>query len=48
MFARVEQEEEKIGSFAPQKTPHSYELSWVEAPSGILVRGEYKGKGLVL
>jgi Rho GDP-dissociation inhibitor len=47
MFARVEQEEEKMGSFAPQKTPHVFDLPMVEAPSGILARGEYKGKGLV-
>lgn len=48
LFARVDQEEEKMGSFAPQPKPHSFELSWTEAPTGLLARGEYKGKGLVL
>lgn len=37
-----------MGSFAPQPQPHVFDLPWVEAPSGFLARGEYKGKGLVL
>lgn len=36
-----------MGSFAPQAKPHYFDLEWVEAPSGMLVRGDYKGKGLV-
>lgn len=28
MFARVDQEEEKMGSFAPQPKPHVFDLSW--------------------
>lgn len=48
MFARVDQEEEKMGSFAPQPKPHAFDLSWTEAPTGLLARGEYKGKGLVI
>lgn len=47
LLARVEKEEEKMGSFAPQAQPHTFDLPWVEAPSGFLARGEYKGKGLV-
>lgn len=47
LFARVDQEEEKMGSFAPQPTPHVFDLAWIEAPKGLLVRGDYKGKGLV-
>lgn len=37
-----------MGSFAPQPQPHVFDLTWVEAPSGILARGEFKGKGLVI
>ena len=37
-----------MGSFAPQTQPHYFELEWVQAPSGFLARGEYKGKGLFL
>lgn len=37
-----------MGSFAPQPQPHVFDLTWVEAPSGILARGEFKGKGLFL
>ena len=48
LFARVDQEEEKMGSFAPQPKPHVFDLSWTEAPTGLLARGEYKGKGLVI
>lgn len=44
---RVEKDEEKMGSFAPQVNPHSFDLPWVEAPSGFISRGDYKGKGLV-
>ena len=47
MMMRVEKDEEKMGSFAPQPAPHSFELPWVEAPSGFISRGDYKGKGLV-
>lgn len=36
-----------MGSFAPQTTPHVFDLPWNEAPSGFLARGDYKGKGLV-
>ena len=36
-----------MGSFAPQPKPHTFDLSWTEAPTGLLARGEYKGKGLV-
>lgn len=37
-----------MGSFAPQPEPHSFELPWIEAPSGFVARGDYKGKGLVI
>lgn len=37
-----------MGSFAPQKDLHVFDLPWQEAPSGFLARGDYKGKGLVI
>lgn len=37
-----------MGSFAPQAQPHVFDLDWVEAPSGFIARGDYKGKGLFL
>lgn len=37
-----------MGSFAPQEKDHTFDLPWVEAPSGFLARGDYKGKGLVI
>ena len=39
ILARVEKDEEKMGSFAPQVKPHTFDLPWVEAPSGFLARG---------
>jgi hypothetical protein len=36
-----------MGSFAPQEKPHVFDLPWIEAPSGFLARGDYKGKALV-
>lgn len=43
----VDKDEDKMGSFAPQQTPHTFDLPWTEAPKGFLARGDYKGKGLV-
>ena len=37
-----------MGSFAPTPQPHSFDLAWVEAPTGFIARGDYKGKGLVI
>ena len=39
MMVRVEKEEHKMGSFAPEKKPHSFDLEWVEAPAGFIARG---------
>jgi Rho GDP-dissociation inhibitor len=48
MLAKVDKDEEKMGSFAPQEKEHVFDLPWQEAPSGFLARGDYKGKGLFL
>lgn len=48
LMVRMEKDEEKMGSFAPQTQPHTFDLPWVEAPSGFIARGDYKGKGLFL
>ena len=37
-----------MGTFAPQAAPHVCDLSWCEAPSGFMARGDYKDKGLFL
>lgn len=37
-----------MGSFAPKKEPHYFDLIAEEAPTGFLARGDYKGKALFL
>ena len=45
----VEKSEEKLGSFAPVPTKeYVVSLEPEETPGGMLVRGEYKGKSMLI
>lgn len=47
LFVKV-QEEEMIGSFPPKKTEQEVELEERQAPEGFFLRGDYKGKLILL
>lgn len=44
----VEKHEEVIGSYAPGDKIISFDLMSEETPSGMLARGEYKGKSMFI
>ena len=48
MKIKVEQEEHVIGTFAPTKEPHVFDLPEAIAPEGFFQRGSYKGKAMLI
>ena len=45
---KVEQEETVIGTYAPTKDPHVFNLPESIAPEGFFKRGSYKGKAMLI
>ena len=45
---KVEQEENVVGTFAPTKEPHSFDLPESVAPEGFFKRGSYSGKAMLI
>ena len=47
LFVRV-QEEDVLGSFGPRKGEQEVEIEEKQAPEGFFIRGDYKGKLLLI
>ena len=48
MKIKVEEEEHVIGTFAPTKEPHVFDLPESMAPEGFFKRGSYSGKAMLI
>jgi len=44
----VDKNEEVMGTFAPTKESHTFDLTYEQAPDSLLSRGAYKGKAMLI